>query len=240
MSRELARDWQGRLASALMVAGILAIILPVAYALYGNWQVRRDQAEALEQWRPSQIGIPAGLPHAGRIEGPKPPRLPEIREDPSAAMAEAWPWELEIPRINLSWLIYEGADLRALRRRGAGHIAWTSVPWRGGTVGIAGHRTTYGAPFFRLDRLRPGDIIRLTTARGAFVYKVTGRQQVLPTAARLLASQPGTSRLALVTCSPSYSARFRLVVVADLFDVEPQAQGHSEARLQARHRDSRR
>lgn len=193
-------SWVTRLGCALMVAGGLIIALPGVHAVYGNWWMQRLQAQALEQWRP--------------------PRL-ESHERAVAAPPAPWPWKLEIPKISLRWLVYEGADVRSLRRHGAGHIAWTNLPWQKGTVGIAGHRTTYGAPFFHLQRLGPGDVVRLTTAEGTFIYEVAGSQEVLPEDGHILAAEAETARLALVACSPPYSAKFRLVVFAPLKEFWP-------------------
>jgi sortase A len=85
-------------------------------------------------------------------------------------------------------------------------------------VAIAGHRTTYGAPFNRIDELAPGDEITITTVSGVFHYSVTGQLIVTPKQTEVLDPTPDAT-LTLTTCNPKYSARERLVVKAKL-DVE--------------------
>lgn len=207
-----ARRGLARLGTTLIVLGILGPVALGGYALYGNWRLRQDQAGAAAAWRPAATVIPA----APSGQSGSPP--------PAASVGDpAWPWKLEIPTIGLQWLVYDGASVGHLRRHGAGHIEWTRLPWEDGTVAIAGHRTTYGAPFYRLDRLAPGDAIRLRTAAGTFVYRVTERIRVRPSAGQVLASQQGTRRLALIACDPPFSARFRLVVFARLVEVAADA-----------------
>lgn len=216
MCEAMVKRWFARLGIVLMVAGVFTIAAPAVYAMYGNWAMQRLQAEALEKWRPASLVADAG--------GAAPPTT-DPRDD-VAALTNRWPWRLEIPKIGLRWLIYEGADVQTLRQHGAGHIEWTTLPRLEGTVGIAGHRTTYGAPFFQLHRLEPGDIIRLITAQGVFVYEVTESHEVLPRETQVLESVHGTARLALVACSPPFSAKFRLVVLARLTQFQPYGVSH--------------
>ncbi|MGH2657639.1 MAG: sortase, partial [Actinomycetota bacterium] len=89
-----------------------------------------------------------------------------------------------------------------------------------GRVGIAGHRTTYGAPFWDLDKVRPGDEIRLVTEQGAYRYEVTESRDVPPTEASVLREAEQAS-LVLTTCTPRFSAALRLIVFADRMDEEP-------------------
>lgn len=203
------RGWLAQLGTALIVLGILSLTALGGYALYGNWRIRQEQAGAVAAWRPAAPMIPAAP--SGQDVWPRP------------VGDSAWPWKVEIPKIGLQWLVYEGASVGQLRRYGAGHIEWTRLPWEEGTVAIAGHRTTYGAPFVHLHRLAPGDAIRVSTEAGTFVYRVTERIRVRPYASQVLASQQGTRRLALIACDPPFSARFRLVVFARLVEVVAEA-----------------
>jgi sortase A len=124
---------------------------------------------------------------------------------------------LEIPRIDLDAVVVEGTDTASLKR-GPGHYPETAHPWRGnGRVGIAGHRTTYGAPFWDLDRVRPGDEIVLRTERGAFAYEVRRAFEVAPTQTEVLRPTRRPT-LVLTTCTPRFSAARRLIVVADRVD----------------------
>lgn len=121
---------------------------------------------------------------------------------------------LRIPRIGLSDVWVQGTDPSSLSQ-GPGHYLGTVLPGRRGTVGIAGHRTTHGAPFRHIDSLRPGDPIAVTMPYGTYTYRVTGTQIVSPDNVRVL--QPvRTDRLVLTACHPLWSASQRIVVTAQL------------------------
>lgn len=124
---------------------------------------------------------------------------------------------LEIPDIDLDEVVVEGIGTEDLKK-GPGHYPKSADPWDpDGRVAIAGHRTTYGAPFWDLDKLRPGDEIQLATERGVFDYVVTRTRIVAPTQTEVtLPSQKPT--LILTTCNPRFSAAQRLVVFADRVD----------------------
>jgi sortase A len=89
------------------------------------------------------------------------------------------------------------------------------MPGQPGNAAIAGHRTTYGAPFNRIDELQAGDEILVTTLQGAFRYEVFEQHIVSPSASEVL-DDFGDNRLTLTACHPKYSARQRIVVVARL------------------------
>lgn len=126
---------------------------------------------------------------------------------------------IRIPTIDVDMVVVEGTDTESLKK-GPGHYAGTAYPWEeAGRVGIAGHRTTYGAPFWSLNELRTGDRIVLATEYGIFTYRVTRSAVVppsgfLPSGASVLA-QTARPTLVLTTCNPRFSAAERLVVFAD-------------------------
>jgi sortase A len=91
--------------------------------------------------------------------------------------------------------------------------SWTSLPGQAGNAAIAGHRTTFAAPFYNLNELVPGDPIFVLTSQGLFRYVVRGSEIVSPDDNAVLDSS-GTPELTLTTCNPRYSASTRLVVVA--------------------------
>jgi len=119
---------------------------------------------------------------------------------------------VDIPRIGVRQAVVEGTEVGDLRK-GPGHYPATSLPGESGNVAIAGHRTTYGAPFGRLDELEAGDVVRLVTSRGRLRYEVLGHKVVNPSDTRALAPS-AENRLTLTTCNPRFSATERLVVVA--------------------------
>jgi sortase A len=92
------------------------------------------------------------------------------------------------------------------------------MPGQLGNAAVAGHRTTYGAPFYDLDRLDVGDLIEIDTFAGHFVYAVTGSTVVPPSgyAAVIPTTDSSVATLTLATCTPRYSARDRLIVMAAL------------------------
>ncbi|MEM1335725.1 MAG: sortase, partial [Actinomycetota bacterium] len=123
---------------------------------------------------------------------------------------------IEIPRIGVSDIVVAGIDIGDLKR-GPGHFPDTPLPGQLGNAAIAGHRTTYGAPFFRVDELDPGDEIRVTTLNGVFVYRVTGQRIVAPSEYQVVATtDPSRATLTLVSCHPRYTAQQRIIISAEL------------------------
>ena len=148
-------------------------------------------------------------------------RLPDPRRLGSAARALARRSEpgdplgrLRVPAIGLSTVVVEGTGGTELRS-GPGHYPGTVLPGRRGTVAIAGHRTTYGAPFRDVDDLDPGDRIELAMPYGRFTYRVERTRVVPPTAVDVV-RRVAYDRLVLTACHPLYSADERIVVFARL------------------------
>jgi sortase A len=127
--------------------------------------------------------------------------------------------ELRIPRLDTHFVVVQGTSASSLRR-GPGHYSGTALPGEDETVGVAGHRTTYGAPFRHLDALRRGDPITMTMPYGRFVYRVEGTRIVKPQDVSTLRTI-GRERLVLTACHPLYSAAQRLVVIARLERAAP-------------------
>jgi len=131
------------------------------------------------------------------------------RTDPGDAIGR-----IRIPEIDLSTVVVEGTDGGSLRK-GPGHYPETPLPGIRGTVAIAGHRTTYGAPFRDLDKLGRGDSLSVEMPYGHFVYRVQKSQIVEPTAT-WVTRRVGYNRLVLTACHPKYSAAQRIVIFARL------------------------
>lgn len=126
-----------------------------------------------------------------------------------------------IPKIGVDKYVVQGVALTDLKK-GPGHYPATPFPGQAGNAAIAGHRTTYGAPFGNIDQLAAGDEILIDTVQGHFRYVVSdtegdgnGNLVVAPNATEVLENQ-GDNRLTLTACHPKYSARQRIVVVAML------------------------
>jgi len=128
---------------------------------------------------------------------------------------------IRIPKLGVSFLVMQGTDSSTLER-GPGHYPSTSFPGLGQTVAIAGHRTTYLAPFRHIDALRPGDRIVLQMPYGRFIYAVQFTRVVAPDA-WWVTRNVGYDRLVLSACHPLYSAAQRIVVFARLGTVVPAA-----------------
>ena len=124
---------------------------------------------------------------------------------------------LRIASIDLDVYVVQGVGKDDLSK-GPGHFGETPMPGQLGNSAIAGHRTTYGAPFGDLDELQPGDLIQVSTIAGEFTYSVTETVIVEPTeyAAVIPTVDSTIAILSLVTCHPEYSSRQRMVVKASL------------------------
>lgn len=121
---------------------------------------------------------------------------------------------IKIPKIGVNAVVVEGVQLEDLKK-GPGHYPGTALPGQLGNVAIAGHRTTYGAPFFRLDELAVGDEITLIDAAGTYKYLVSENKVVSPSRVDVI-EPTSDARLTLTTCNPKFSARQRLIIVAQL------------------------
>lgn len=127
---------------------------------------------------------------------------------------------LQIPKLGLDTLVVEGTSTSALKA-GAGHYPSTPLPGRPGNVGIAGHRTTYGRPFNKVEQLRPKDRIILTTPKGRHIYEVTRDPWVTHPRDWSVVEPTPEAVLTLTTCHPKGSDRKRLIVRAKLIKSEP-------------------
>ncbi len=119
---------------------------------------------------------------------------------------------IRIPEIGASKVVVEGTDGGSLRK-GPGHYPETPRPGIRGTVAIAGHRTTYGAPFRDLDKLEKRDEILVEMPYGRFVYTVE-KSQIVDPSATYVTRRVSHDRLVLTACHPKYSAAQRIVIFA--------------------------
>ncbi len=169
---------------AMVVLGLL-ILGFVAYELWGTG-LHAQQAQSnledeyfarLDGLRSAAEGEDVDRPPT-TDDGAQEPQDPFLDPDVLARLAELPPaaegepiGRIEIPDIGLDWWMVEGTDLSYLRD-GPGHFLSTPMPGQRGNAALAGHRTTYGAPFHNIDRLEPGDEITVSTVQGKFVYEV--------------------------------------------------------------------
>jgi sortase A len=187
--------------------GGLGIILVgfVVFELFGTALIAAHSQQALRRRLDALLAHPR--PPAGKPAPP--PTTP-------AHLIEGSPiGVISIPAVGIDKVVVQGVGTADLRM-GPGHYPTTPWPPEPGNVAIAGHRTTYGAPFFRLGQLQIGDEIDLTTFTGTYRYRVVRMTSVLPSDVAVIGPTPAPE-LTLTTCNPPYSAAQRLVVVAALF-----------------------
>jgi sortase A len=174
---------------ALLIADAAATVLwqePVSAFLAGREQADLEQALA---------------------DPPVRKRVIEKRPLPGDAIGE-----IDFATLDQSSFVVEGTGSDDLRK-GPGHYPDTALPGQPGTVAIAGHRTTYGAPFRDVDQLERGDRIDIEMPYGHFMYKVQKTAIVEPTQTDVV-DDVGYKRLVLTACHPLYSAAQRIVVFA--------------------------
>jgi sortase A len=212
------RRWLG---TALLIAGLL-VLADVAVTM--AWQEpvsalrgARAQHRLAGELRRLELATPVrGAASAARAAAPA--RLASAarnfarsRRDGDAVA------ELRIPRIGLRAAVVRGTAPDDLRE-GPGLLDGTPLPGEHGTTAIAGHRTTYGAPFRHLDALRRGDAIALRLPYGSFRYAVEATRIVDPGDLSVL-RRVHHDRLVLTACHPLFSAARRIVVLARLVEV---------------------
>ncbi|HEX2038888.1 MAG TPA: class E sortase [Acidimicrobiales bacterium] len=202
-------DWRRAMAGTgrvLIASGVL-ILLFVAYQLWGTGLAEARSQRSLKNEFAALLRRTAPPTAPGTPPAEPPPAPPPAPTGSAVAM-------IRIPEIGVEKAVVEGVSLADLKK-GPGHYPETPMPGQPGNAAVAGHRTTYGAPFYDLDELEAGDPILVTTGQGSFRYEVTEKKVVKPSEVSVLDQTPD-NRLTLTTCHPRFSARERLVVVAAL------------------------
>lgn len=205
----------------MLLAGVLAL-LAACYEIWGTgWVASRAQAAAREELDERLRAVQAeaartvdSSSEASSVSTPAQPVLdePGAQHQPSPGEAVA---AIRAPSIGLDAVVVHGVGADELRI-GPGHFPGSPMPGQAGNAAIAGHRTTYGAPFGDLDRLAPGDEITITSVLGTAVYRVDRPPFVVRPDQVEVLDDFGDDRLTLTTCNPKYSAAERLIVTATL------------------------
>ena len=206
----------GGIGRTLIGVGLL-LLLFVAYQLWGtSIQEARAQNRLGNEFEAALAGtttttttVRGSRPSSPTTTAPEPPP-PPIEGEPIA--------QIRIPKIGVTRYVVEGVGVADLKKA-PGHYPMTPLPGQVGNAAIAGHRTTYGQPFYRLNELEPGDEIKVQTLQGSFTYIVDGKMVVQPSQTEVL-DQTEEARLTLTTCEPRFSARRRLIITA-LLQEEP-------------------
>jgi sortase A len=206
--RKAMRERRQRQGRFLRVVGVLFVVAALALGGYVWWLLWGTGLTT----RAAQADLRPGF--AERIDSRPAKDAPlKVANVPGKAVAI-----LKIPRIDVNYVVVEGTDTESLKK-GPGHYPWTSYPWEDdGAVGIAGHRTTYGAPFWSINELREGDRITLATEYGTFEYRVSGSMILEDPTDGSVLMDTRKPTLVLTTCEPRFSAARRLIVFADRVD----------------------
>jgi sortase A len=175
-----------------------------AYTAFEQRRLESSLERTFDEWRPTP---PA---RAGEL------RLRDVRREARTYRASVEQGDavghLEIPRLDLDIVVVNGTDSGSLRR-GPGRHLESSMPGEGQLVYIAGHRTTYGAPFAHIDDLRSGDRILIELPYATVEYRVTGSRIVDQYELSVLRSR-GREELVLQACHPRFFASQRYLVYA--------------------------
>ncbi|MFJ6387572.1 class E sortase [Streptomyces sp. NPDC091972] len=243
-----------RAGGELLVTGGLVLLLLVVHQLWWtNREARegaRREVEVLErEWERgpgADSGSPSTSPEAGEAgeagdaggaREQRQPRESSADQGPRPAvpdLSRAYA-VLRIPRLHLRVPVAEGVGRRSVLNKGyVGHYPGTGQPGGAGNFALAGHRNSHGEPFRYVDRLVPGDTVRVETRSAVYTYAVD--RTLRRTSARdsgVIARVPRSSvrpafgytapghYLTLTTCTPEYTSRYRLVVWGKLVSARP-------------------
>jgi sortase A len=224
----------GALGRVLISAGVL-VLLFAAYQVWGtNIQTNQAQHELDDEFdelvrRRAAAAETTTTAPADPVADVPPVTTPATPAPDIAAPAEGeLVGRISIPDIGLkNFKFVQGTAVEQLKR-GAAHYTATPLPGQKGNAAIAGHRTTYGAPFSNIDKIEVGDEIVVETIQGSFTYKAVGTRIVAPSEVSVL-DDDGRNLLTLTACHPRYDLRQRIVVQAELQgEVVPQLAGQDE------------
>lgn len=225
----------------LVSAGVLILLFLLWQVAWTDVVADRSQERTtdalLQQW--NKAAEPAAEPLADATAGPAPAPAPEpaslrpaaLEELPSEALAV-----LRVPAFGDDYLrpVLQGTT-DAVLQEGIGHYEDTAGPGEVGNFAVAGHRTTYGAPFNPIADLELGDAVMVETAETFYVYRVESTKIVRPEDVDVIAPVPGSpgaepsqAYLTMTSCHPMYSARQRYIVHAVLESTSPRADGVPE------------
>lgn len=209
------------LSIALITAGLVVVAdaaITLAYreplsSIYGS--IKQGEAESELKSLEASYPTPEDR-HAVAHVMSEPKRIAILARRFAATAETGQPiGRIEAPAMDgLDIVVVQGTDTTSLQK-GPGHYPDTPFPGQGGTVGIAGHRTTYLAPFRHIDSMKAGDPIVLRMPYATFRYRVQKTEIVDPSDVGIV-GKVGYERLVLSACHPLYSASQRYIVFAKL------------------------
>lgn len=207
----------GVIGRIFVVAGVLLLFF-TAYLLWGTGVYTKHQQNLLEErLRSDPVVSERSLTQGGKIPAARPDKAPKLG-DPL--------FSIKVPKIGLDTVVVEGVGVEELKKgpglfpdctdgESSECVAGAKYPGEDGNVSISGHRTTYGAPFFRLNELKKNDVIDFVSGRARYRYRVREQKIVDPVGGFQEVEQAGRTELTLTTCHPRFSAAQRLVIKAD-------------------------
>jgi LPXTG-site transpeptidase (sortase) family protein len=190
-----------------------AIFPSLLYPYIMNYIYRMIQQNVvLEQWdKESELLQTDEVPDINLI-------LKDMDNPDKLKASDLFPLKLTIPSIECEWIVNEG-DGKEVLKKGPGHVVGTFLPGQNGRCAIAGHRTTYGAPFWRLSELNSGDIIELQLQNGLrFYFQVKYKVSIKNDDPFILRSY-NKRELVLFGCNPRYTYLRRLAVISELVKI---------------------
>lgn len=193
------------------------------YSAHQQARLRADYEQLVASYRPISLQATAGATRAR--QGAAEAAL--VREEARRyrrGLEQGQPLgRLRVPRLGLNSVVVVGTDTEPLKK-GPGWYTGSFLPGEGELVYIAGHRTTYLAPFARIDRLQPGDLVSLEMPYANVTYRVR-RHVIVPASDVARLRSHGREVLALQACHPRFFATHRYIVYADPVRVAPR-RGH--------------
>jgi sortase A len=211
--------------TVLVVAGVLMLIWVVVVwrwqdpftALYTTWkqhQLSSSYNRRFDSYRTS----PAARGRAALAA-----RVRAISEEArryrfSSHRGEAI-GRIRVPRLHVNMILVNGTDHDSLTK-GPGRDLRTYMPGEGQLIYIAGHRTTYLAPFAHIDSMQPGDRVTLAVPYGTFVYRVF-RHRIVDSHDLAVLHSHGHEVVELQACHPRFFATHRYIVYGRLVKIEP-------------------
>ncbi|MEU4245108.1 class E sortase [Actinoplanes sp. NPDC026619] len=213
-----------RFSGEMMITFGLIILLFAGYEVFGNSAKVQDEQNALGDELDQQWSDPTVAPTASAAKAP-------------AAPGNGLVGRLYIPKLDKEWVVVDGVRPQDIKYA-PGHYPETALPGQVGNFSVAGHRIR--KIFWRLDELKPGDVIGVETKNYWYVYKVYGHEVVKPSAVEVVAAvpdkpeaKPTKALLTLTTCNPKFNNYQRLIVHAELASKVPRNQSLADAGMPA-------
>jgi sortase A len=222
------------LGTVLIVAGALTLLWALVVwqwqdpftALYTKWKQHQLSSQYVKRTRTFRASISGATLAAERASIAR--EAKHYRKDSKRGEAIG---RIHVPRMGINMVLVNGTDHDTLKK-GPGRDERTFMPGENRLVYIAGHRTTYLAPFSHIDRLRSGDRITIEVPYGTFIYTVTHHRIVNSTDLSVLRS-PRHEVVELQACHPRFFASHRYIAYARLLRVEPRGAKPFEVEAQA-------